>query len=55
MYLDELLQKKWKLEKDNDEGKVYVVMKEISDETYLHYLCKKIDENYYDNFEKHTI
>lgn len=52
MYLDELLQKKWKLEKDNDEGKVYVVMKEISDETYLHYLCKKIDENYYDNFEK---
>ena len=52
MYLEELIETKWKPEKDNEEGKSYVVMKEISNETYLHTLCKKIDMSYYDNFEQ---
>lgn len=52
MYLNDLLEKKWKLSKSNNEGDVYVVMQEISDKTYLHVLCKKIDTKYYENFEK---
>lgn len=52
MYLNDLIQSKWKLEKQNEEGDIYVVMKEVSDKTYFHLLCKKIDKEYYDNFEK---
>lgn len=52
MYLNELIQSKWSLERRNEEGEIYVVMKEISDKTYFHLLCKKIDTKYYENFEK---
>lgn len=52
MYLEELIEMKWKPEKDDDEGKIYVVMKEVSDKTYLHCLCKKIDMEYYERMEE---
>lgn len=41
MYLEELIEKKWKADRDDEKGKLYVVMREVSDETYLHCLCKK--------------
>lgn len=52
MYLDELIETKWKLERDDEEGKIYVVMREVSDETYLHCLCKKIDVSLYEKLEE---
>ena len=51
MYLDELLKTKWNIERDNSEGKIFVVMKEFSNKTYLHVLWKKIDINFYEKFE----
>jgi len=54
MYLEELIETKWKLERDDDEGKIYVVMREVSDETYLHCLCKKIDFSHYEKLEEST-
>ncbi len=52
MYLEELSEKKWKADRDDEKGKLYVVMREVSDETYLHCLCKKIDMNYYEKLEE---
>ena len=52
MYLEELIEKKWKVERNDAEGKIYVVMREVSDETYLHCLCKKIDAVYYEKLEE---
>lgn len=52
MYLEELIEKKWKADRDDEKGKLYVVMREVSDETYLHCLCKKIDMNYYEKLEE---
>lgn len=52
MYLNDLIKSKWKLERQNEEGDIYVVMKEVSDKTYFHILCRKIDNQYYENFEK---
>lgn len=52
MYLEELIETKWKLERDDDEGKIYVVIREVSDETYLHCLCKKIDFSHYEKLEE---
>ena len=43
MYLDKLLKTKWEIEKQNEEGDIFVVMKQFSDRTYLHRLCRKID------------
>lgn len=52
MYLEELIETKWKPERDDDEGKIYVAMREVSNETYLHCLCKKIDIERYEKLEE---
>ena len=52
MYLDDLITKKWKLDADNSRGKLYCLMPKINDHSYLHELCKKIDETMYKDFEE---
>ena len=52
MYLDKLLKTKWEIEKQNEEGDIFVVMKQFSDRTYLHRLCRKIDMKNYEDLEK---
>ena len=51
MYLEELITKKWRLEADNNRGKLYCLMPQINDHFYLHELCKKIDKTNYDQLE----
>lgn len=52
MYLEDLITKKWKLDAENNRGKLYCLMPEFNDHSYLHELCKKLDMKMYDNFEK---
>ena len=51
MYLEDLIEKKWKLDEDNSRGKLYCLMPEFNDHCYLHELCKNIDMKMYDDFE----
>lgn len=53
MYIENLIEKKWKLNKINNRGKLYCLMPKISDDFYLHELCEKIDTKYYEAFEEH--
>ena len=52
MYLDEQLQKKWKIDASNDEGLLFCHMPEINNNIYLHRLYKPIGLQYAMEFEK---
>ncbi len=52
MYLDDLLQKKWKIDAKNSEGLLFCHMPEINEQIYLHRLYKKIEEKEFAEFKK---
>ncbi len=51
MYLEDLIEKKWKVNAVNNRGKLYCLMPKINDHFYLHELCKKIDLSSYGKLE----
>lgn len=52
MYLDDLLQKKWNIDAETNEGLLFCHMTEINEQIYLHRLYKKLEDKEFEKIEK---